>query len=250
VAQLIHMSSTCQADGRFCFPYRRMRLRQKTHSLKRGLILRNSSRQVVRVSSEENWRVFCAIHLPEKVREGVMRYIASLRELFPQVHAAWSRDANIHLTLKFLGEVPQSSIHKLSDAASRAVASLERFTIATDQAGVFPKHGSPRVLWIGINDVTGRLVELQTRLEDECVKEGFAREARPFHPHLTLARLRKPQHAGRLASAHKQLGFGCAEITVSELLVIRSELSNKGSQYTVTSRHPLRPSAARDVPAG
>ena len=185
------------------------------------------------------WRVFCAIELPESVRALMMRHAAQLQEAVPEAKASWARDANLHLTLKFLGEIPATSVPDLSNAASRVVAGLTPFTIRLEQMGVFPKHGSPRVLWIGINDFTGKLGELQQRLEDEAVKEGFEKDHRAFHPHLTVARPRQPHHARTLANAHRQMEFESTEITVSELLVIRSELSSAGSKYTIISRHAL-----------
>jgi 2'-5' RNA ligase len=187
----------------------------------------------------EPWRVFCAVELPETARERVLRHIAHLKEAVPDVKATWSRDANLHLTLKFLGEIPQTSVPGFSDAASRAVAGLAPFSIRLEQAGAFPKHGQPRVLWIGINDFSGKLGELHAHLENEAAKEGFEKDERPFHPHLTVARLRQPQHAQTLAAAYQQLEFEPAEVAVSELLVIRSELSSDGSKYTVISRHVL-----------
>jgi 2'-5' RNA ligase len=68
---------------------------------------------------------------------------------------------------------------------------------------------------------------------------GFAKEARPFHPHLTIARLRQPDNARALTAAHKQMEFEPLEIAVTELVVIRSELSSAGSTHTVVSRHQL-----------
>ena len=158
----------------------------------------------------------------------------------PDAKASWSRDANLHLTLKFLGEIPQVSVPHISTAASRAVVGFAPFSTRLEQAGAFPKHGQPRVLWIGINDFSGKLGRLRARLEDESVNVGFAKDDRPFHPHLTVARLRQARHARTLAAAHRELDIESAEIAVSELLVIRSELSNEGSKYTVISRHPLR----------
>jgi 2'-5' RNA ligase len=190
------------------------------------------------------WRIFCAIELPATVRELVLRHIADLKAAVPDAHASWGREANLHLTLKFLGEVPQSSVQDFSNAVSRAVAEVKPFSIRLEQTGAFPKHGQPRVLWIGINDPTSKLGELHARLEEESAQAGFAKEARPFHPHLTVARLRKPEHARTLAVAHKQLEFEPVVIAVAELLVIRSELSSEGSKYTVVSRHPLDSSAA------
>ena len=189
--------------------------------------------------SEESWRVFCAIELSETVRQRVLQHVQHLRAAIPDVKASWSRDANLHLTLKFLGGIPQSSVQGFSDAASRAVAGFAPFNIRLEQTGVFPKPGLPRVLWLGINDLEGRLGELHTRLEVEAANAGFAKDERAFNPHLTVARLRQPQNARTLASAHKEMVFEPAEIPVSELLVIRSELSSAGSKYTVISRHGL-----------
>ena len=185
------------------------------------------------------WRVFCAIDLPRHLRERLMTHIDRIRDEVPDARASWSRADNIHLTLKFLGDVSLPQVEKLSEAASRSVADLAPFKIAVEQAGVFPKLGQPRVLWIGINDFSGKLDQLHARLEDESAKAGFVKDERPFHPHLTLARLRQPRHARTLAAAHQRLEFQPAEIAVSELLVIRSELRSEGSKYTVISRHAL-----------
>jgi 2'-5' RNA ligase len=206
--------------------------------VKKTFALRAHCRQDVCAPSV-TWRVFCAIELPETVRALVLRRIKRLQEAVPEAKASWSRDANLHLTLKFLGEIPQTSVSDFSDATSRAVAGPAPFTIRLEQTGVFPKHGSPRVLWIGIDDFTGKLGELHTRLENEAADAGFENEKRPFHPHLTLGRLRQPRHAFTLAAAHAQLEFEPAEIAVSELLVIKSELSSEGSKYAVISRHAL-----------
>lgn len=189
------------------------------------------------VGREALWRVFCAVEIPEPVGQLVLRHIARLKEAVPDVKATWSRDANLHLTLKFLGEIPQTSVPDISTAASRAVAGIAPFSIRLEQTGAFPKQAQPRVLWVGINDSSGKLSGLHARLEDELATAGFAKDDRPFHPHLTVARLRQPRHARTLAAAHKELGFEPAEIAVSELLVIRSELSSEGSKYTVVSRH-------------
>lgn len=187
----------------------------------------------------EPWRVFCAIEIPEPVRQTVLQHIASLKEAVPDAKASWSRDANLHLTLKFLGEIPQTSVADISTAASQAVAGLASFSIRLEQTGVFPSQGQPRVLWIGINDSSGKLIDVHARLEDESASAGFVKDSRPFHPHLTVARLRQPRHARTLAVTHRELKFEPAEIAVAELLVIRSELSSEGSKYTVVSKHPL-----------
>ena len=190
------------------------------------------------------WRTFCAIEMPAEVRARATEHINRLRKRFPNVSASWNRDAKFHVTLKFLGEIPQARVESFSGAAALAAERLPQFNVLVDAAGAFPRHAPPKVLWIGISDIAMNLRELYERLEDECAKEGFAREQRPFHPHLTLARLRKPVGARALALAHQEMGFASVEISVSELLVIRSELSSEGSKYSVISRHPLTGSAA------
>jgi RNA 2',3'-cyclic 3'-phosphodiesterase len=191
------------------------------------------------MAEQEQWRVFCAIDLPQDVREKVLAHSMILRKAVSEAHASWIRPDNIHLTLKFLGEIPRSRVESLSEAASIAARGLESFPISVQGSGVFPTHGAPRVLWIGIEDLNGKLGELYRRLDEECAKVGFKKEARPFHPHLTVARVRKPQHARELAALHKQMEFEPEEFTVSEVLVIRSELSSAGSKYSTISRHPL-----------
>ena len=96
-------------------------------------------------------------------------------------------------TVKFLGEIQTPVVNNLSTAAARAVADFSPFQITLADTGVFPKHGTPRVLWIGVQDESGKLAEFHTRLEEACANEGFAREERAFHPHLTIARLAKAQ---------------------------------------------------------
>ncbi len=181
-------------------------------------------------SRQESWRVFCAIDVPVSGRASLEGHINRLRAAVPHAQASWSRDENLHLTLKFLGEIQRSKLSKLSNAAALAVATLSSFEITLADTGMFPKHGSPRVLWIGVLDKSGKLAELHTRLEQACATEGFAREERPFHPHLTIARLRKPQGATTLAAAHKEMRFGPVVLAVAELLVIRSEPSARRIQ--------------------
>ena len=185
------------------------------------------------------WRVFCALDISEDLRARLVDHIQRLRKAVPNVHASWSRADNIHLTLKFFGDVEKDAIKKLSAAAARVVQTFSPFQIRVAGTGTFPRQAQPRVLWIGIEDPSGNLSSLQSRFEDECAKEGFPKEDRAFRPHLTLARIRKPQGSRTLGELHKEIGFAASEVVVPELLLMRSELSSEGSKYTVISRHRL-----------
>ncbi|MGI9166102.1 MAG: RNA 2',3'-cyclic phosphodiesterase [Pyrinomonadaceae bacterium] len=186
-----------------------------------------------------SWRVFCAVDLSDSVRERLMQHVTRLREAVPGSGASWSQEGNIHLTLKFFGDTQRLRISDLTEATSRSVKGKTPFKIVVEQPGAFPKLEAPRVLWIGVTDESGELSVLKQHLEDECAKVAFVREERSFHPHLTIARLREPGDGRALAAAHKELGFEPSEVVVSELKVIRSELSSHGAKYTVISRHPL-----------
>ncbi len=186
----------------------------------------------------DTWRVFCAIDLPPDLRQTLASHIDQLKKA-TGVKAGWTRPENIHLTLKFLGNIPVSDVEKLSQSAARAVKALSPFKLTAEHCGAFPPHGPARVLWIGITDSSGELARLQARLDEEGAAMGFLKEARPFHPHLTLARIRDGANARVLRDAHRALPFEPVTIDVSELLVIRSELGKDGSKYSVISRHVL-----------
>jgi RNA 2',3'-cyclic 3'-phosphodiesterase len=185
----------------------------------------------------ESWRVFIAIELPASVRQKLKAHIDRLRESVPEASASWSREDNLHLTLKFLGDTSVSRIETLSQAAKGAASEVASFELMVKGCGAFPPRGQPRVLWIGIEDPAGDLGKLHQALEDQCAKAGFAREPRPFHPHLTIVRLRKPHGSRQLAITHQEIGFAAETVSVSALAVVRSELRREGSRHTVISRH-------------
>ena len=186
---------------------------------------------------DESWRLFVAIELPASVRQSVQDHIDHLRQAVPEARASWIREGNLHLTMKFLGDTPVAEVEVLSQAIQRATHQWSSFELVIGGCGAFPLRGQLRVLWIGIKDPTSNLTKLYRALEDECANAGFPREARPFHPHFTIARLRQPHGARRLAELHKKIGFDPVAVKISDVCLVRSELRSEGSRYTVLSRH-------------
>lgn len=187
--------------------------------------------------SASSLRIFCALELPAEVRARAAEHGARLREASGDVRASWERAEKMHLTLKFLGEISPARVEALSGAAASAALQSQPFILALKGTGAFPPRGNPRVLWLGIEDSTKALNNLHQRLEEEGGAVGFAREERSFHPHLTLARIRAPQGAHRLAELHRQIDFERLEFEVADMVVLRSELGQGGSRYTEISRH-------------
>ena len=185
----------------------------------------------------DSFRTFIAIELPGDVRARVAQHIACLRRELPDVRASWNREDNLHLTLRFLGNVPVNDITKVSDAVASATKLLSSFELTISDCGTFSPHGRPGVLWIGTQ--ASGLQTLHAAIENELAQVGFTRESRPFHPHLTIARLRHSQGARPLADLHKSSGFAPIAIAVSEVVVFKSELLEQGSKHTAISRHKM-----------
>jgi 2'-5' RNA ligase len=185
------------------------------------------------------WRVFCAIELPEDLKSRVGEHIKRLRESFSKARTSWEKPEKIHITLKFIGDVEVARIEELSRAVRCAAATVEPFELTIASPGIFPPHGPPRVLWLGIEDASGQLSKLQYTLETEAARAGFPREPRPFKPHLTIARIRSPHGARELATAHRETSFEPQSFNVLELVLMRSELGPGGSRYSPLSQHPF-----------
>jgi 2'-5' RNA ligase len=188
-------------------------------------------------------RIFCAVELPGEVRRRVAQHVEHLRGRFPRVRASWERAEKLHITLKFFGDVEAARLTALRDAATRAAAGFQPFEAAISGAGAFPPRGAPRVLWLGVGHGAVMLQDLQRRLDEECARAGFKPEARAFHPHVTIARLRSPEGAGDLSRLHLQTEFAPVSFSVDELVVMRSELRPDGAVHTPVSRHILGGSA-------
>jgi 2'-5' RNA ligase len=185
-------------------------------------------------------RLFCAVELPQTVRAQVSRYIAALREAAPGVRASWDREEKLHLTLKFFGDTEAGRVPQLQGALESAASKANSFELAIQGTGAFPPSGLPRVLWLGVTDASDRLSKLHHRIDDECASVGLARERKSFHPHLTIARLRSPEGARKIAGLHKSMEFETEAFAVTEIVLIKSELSPQGSRYTVLSSHKLK----------
>jgi 2'-5' RNA ligase len=185
------------------------------------------------------WRMFCAFELPESLRARIDEHSQAVRDAIPEAAASWSRAENIHLTVKFFGNVDQQQVAAISAAATRVAKEFSPIQIEVGKTGVFPRPSRPQVLWIGVEDASNALANLHKQLENEFAREGFPKEERAFRPHLTIARIRKPHNAARLAQTHLAAKFELVEISLNELVLFRSELSCKGSKYTAISRHRL-----------
>jgi RNA 2',3'-cyclic 3'-phosphodiesterase len=163
-------------------------------------------------------RVFIAIPLPADLKAKLV----ALQQRFRALHleASWVRETGFHLTLKFLGEVDSHLIGPIISCTATVTRGYHPFSLTVSGVGVFPNDSSPRVLWVGVQDMTGLLRQVQESIEAHLTELGYPLDDRPFAPHLTLARLKRVPHRGEFLGVLK----GSREEVVGKLEVDRIEL--------------------------
>jgi 2'-5' RNA ligase len=158
----------------------------------------------------------------------------AIERLRPAAHdIAWVAPGNLHLTLKFLGAVPEARIDSVADALTQASLDASPFEAQIRGLGAFPSAGRPRVVWAGVTDGASQMVELARRVDLALTALGFARDERPFSPHVTLGRVRRPGRNPALTDALESAAareFG--RIPVPSASLMRSELGPRGACYT------------------
>jgi 2'-5' RNA ligase len=180
-------------------------------------------------------RSFIAIDLPESLYAPLEQVSENLQGKLKDMPIRWVPVPNIHLTLKFLGDVSEKNILVIQEILQAEAASHKQFEISVGGFGVFPSFSRPRVIWIGI-EAPEELHQLYRRIDVETARLGYAPDKRKFNPHVTLGRVSRNANSkevrfiGGVLRKYK-LGFlGAARIMDVDLF--RSDLSPKGAVYT------------------
>lgn len=191
-------------------------------------------------------RAFVAIPLDDATRATVAEEIERLRPLCGAV--AWVPARNLHLTVKFLGTLPDGQIEAVSGALAAVAASIPPFDLALHGLAGFPGMERPRILWIGIAEGGLPARGLHHRVETGLEALGFERDARPWHPHLTVGRVFDPRRWQRDAGPPLRAAVAGAarrsfgRLPVGRLALVRSDLLPHGARYTELASLPLCPS--------
>ena len=192
-------------------------------------------------------RLFLAIDIPPRTREIITTVQNRFKDLGFKISLV--RTGNIHLTLKFLGDTPLEQITNIKKRVSEAVGSISVCKLALDGVGVFPNFKKPRILWIGLKDPHKHLKVLQENIDLKMMQLGFPREKKKFNPHLTLARIKHTK--GKIKECFEDLKQEIESVPpidseffqVDSVRLIQSELTPKGSIYTILEKFPLRKAA-------
>ncbi len=170
------------------------------------------------------------------MRRELLERTAYLKQDVPPGSVRWVRSEGIHLTLKFLGDVPFEDIDQISATLNQITIDHTPIKVMVSEFGCFPNFRRPRVLWIGVHDSSARLQNLYAEIEEGLSKLGFEREARRFHPHLTLGRvkrIRDHMDSQRLTSALENVKIGeLGQLDVNDVSLMKSDLKPTGAVYT------------------
>lgn len=186
-------------------------------------------------------RSFIAIELPELIQNQLRQVSAALRSA-GRLPVRWLPVENIHLTLKFLGDIDAGKLRNLSDEMITLARHQPPFSLTIGGVGAFPSTRRPRVVWVGIQ-APPKLAELAQQMEQLGLKFGIEPEGRPFSPHLTIGRVQ--QHAvleelQALTESLTTIKVGeLGKLSVESICLFRSDLRSSGAIYTLLSRASL-----------
>jgi len=175
-------------------------------------------------------RAFLAIEIPESIRSALTALSARLRAA--DVRASWVKPENIHLTLRFLGDIETDDAERLGEMLAADLQGIGPFPVRVRGTGAFPNPRRPSVVWVGMEPFEGPLAQVQSAAEQAARAIGLDPESKAFHPHLTLARIRDGRAAGPLVRLLiQEHEFDAGEFIVEGATLFSSQLNPKGAIY-------------------
>jgi RNA 2',3'-cyclic 3'-phosphodiesterase len=181
-------------------------------------------------------RTFIAVEMDAQIRRGAQRLVDKFRATGAGV--SWGAPENMHLTLKFLGDVSVDDVTHVCQAVREAVSDVAPFSLQIRGAGAFPDLRRPRVFWLGAGDGQQAMATLAERIESALSDLGFAREGRPFQSHLTLGRVRRggAEMAALARLVEQNAAVDLGQTPIDEVVVFSSELKPTGAVYAALDR--------------
>ena len=194
------------------------------------------------MAPSSNLRLFFALELPDEVTRHLGNVTKKLY-LYRLPNIKWVNRQNIHLTLKFLGSTPDNMLDSLNAVTQTVVASVSPFTLEIEGIGTFPRMSRPRILWAGVRGNLEAMFDIKNRLDQALETQGFAKDQRPFSPHLTIGRINyqlSPQELERLHQAIEEVNnLSSVYMPVNAVSLIESRLTRDGAVYSKTAQYEL-----------
>jgi 2'-5' RNA ligase len=178
-------------------------------------------------------RCFIAVEVSSEARAQIGTLLGRLGRTRGPVR--WGKPDQMHLTLAFLGEVPQDFVDSAVARLRPAVACFRQFTARLSGVGVFPNSKRARIVWVGVDLGRAELCALQAGVVEALEGVGFQPESRPFSPHLTVGRVKVPADVGSTV----QMKFESEPFEVGSVVLFSSVLQSTGPVYSVLAEFPL-----------
>ena len=197
--------------------------------------------------SPEHFRLFVAISLPDDVKNQIERAQEELRRAVPGRGVRWTTREQLHLTLRFLGNVDAQRVGALTEALREACAAFAPLQLRAEGIGFFPDARRPRVVWVGVQDGQGLLPRLQSAVQTATREFTTEEPEDRFTGHVTLGRIKALPRPEEKALAAAGAGIAArlfGEWTAREVELVRSELSPTGARHTCQAVAPLTSSRA------
>lgn len=176
-------------------------------------------------------RTFIAIEIPGEIQEKIGELQNRLKGIGGKI--SWTKPANIHLTLKFLGDTDEEVVDEIAAELQQAVLTTTAFKIAVKGTGVFPSFKRPRVIWVGAESAGDELRQLAEQVEICMENFGFEKENRPYSAHLTLGRVKDVNGIQPVMDKLKNFyDIELGSFVATSFYLIKSELHRNGSIYT------------------
>ncbi len=178
----------------------------------------------------EKIRCFIAIELSREITDILSQIQDELKKTVSGVK--WVRAEDIHLTLKFLGNIEEKAVEEIKEILNQIAAQTKPFKLKLSSAGAFPNPDRPRVIWIGMDEENKQGSFLANLIEEKLVSLGIEKESRAFHPHLTLARVKFLKDKSSVRNAFASLKVSPVEMTATKVTLFQSTLTREGAIYT------------------
>jgi 2'-5' RNA ligase len=176
-------------------------------------------------------RTFVAFDTPSPIKDEMEKLQSELKKAGADVK--WERKDKFHATIKFLGDVSEEKLPAVLNEISAIVSKTLETEVIYQNLGAFPNKYNPRVIWIGCDNPEGILLSFKNMLDQKLFQFGFDIENRPFHPHITLGRIRSSNRLKNLHPMLENLTFEPQKALINEILIMKSILRPEGSEYSI-----------------
>tara|TARA_B100001250_G_scaffold165625_1_gene142564 strand:+ start:1515 stop:2093 length:579 start_codon:yes stop_codon:yes gene_type:complete len=182
-------------------------------------------------------RTFLSIPIINDIKSKKNMLYSTLEESNSTIN--WVKNSNLHLSVKFIGQTPESSIDEIIECVSKITSSIKPFSVEVSGTGCFPTITRPKTLWLGVSGEVKSLMNMVKEIENKLFKIGFSKEKKEFIPHITVARISYPQNVIPDINIFLKSSYDVIDLEIDRVQFFSSELLPNGAIYSLLKTFPL-----------